>query len=195
MNYREPPSLPVGARRALRCFSLLLLPALAPKAGHSLPNSATAAEPADAPGPDSVPYLPIVGAPPLRFQRATPPPDLVTRPPAAAAPPLPASPVPEPVAIAANIDPAPAITALPPGPRAPEVAATEPNPPARPAATAILPDDIRPAVRTEDFLPYFQLPGSGRLPGEVNVIVPGTFNPSATPTLPPSSATYTQSPK
>ena len=56
----------------------------------------------------------------------------------------------------------------------------EPAPPisAKPIPPAILPDDTRPRVRAEDFLPYFRIPG---------VPVPAQ--------LPPSSATYTQTPR
>jgi hypothetical protein len=66
-----------------------------------------------------------------------------------------------------------------------------PKPPA-----AILPDDTRPAVRPEDFLPFFQVPGAAKSAGEVNVIMPANAltTPPAAP-LPRSSATYTQSPK
>jgi hypothetical protein len=47
-----------------------------------------------------------------------------------------------------------------------------------------LPDDLRQPTRPEDFLPYFQLPGPGVNPGV----------PAPAP-LPPSSATYTQTPR
>lgn len=196
MNLREPPHLPVGTRRLWRCFSLLLLPAFAPKAGHSVPRSGFTPElVGELPGPEALPYLPTVGAPPLRFKRVTPPPDLVTRPPAAP-PPLPAS---TPVEMAPTPPPEnfPATTTMQ---SASETTATSTATfnrpaPARIGAPAILPDDTRTAVRTEDFLPYFQLPGAGRGPGDVNVIVPGAFTPPSHGTLPPSSATYTQTPK
>lgn len=197
MNFREPPLLPVGARRLWRCISLLLLPAFAPKAGHSL--SRTGATPVlvyETPGPEAVPYLPTVGAPPLRFKRATPPPDLTVRPPAAAPP----NPVPPPAEAPAPSSPpaileSPTIAASTPPSSTTTAPNPDPEPPVRETAPAILPDDSRPPVRTEDFLPYFQLPGAGRTPGDVNVIVPGTFTPPASATLPPSSATYTQTPK
>src|SRR5262245_32016758 len=104
MNHREPPPLSVGARRALRCLSLLLLPALAPKAAHSVPRSRPSRDPAVAlPGarPPAPPYLLTLGAPPLRFQRAPPPPDLVTHP-AAGAPPVPPLPPTESTVAQAN---------------------------------------------------------------------------------------------
>ncbi|MEY2877757.1 MAG: hypothetical protein RLZZ15_137, partial [Verrucomicrobiota bacterium] len=43
MNHREPPQLPVGALRALRCLSLLLVPALVPRSAQSTPRARTAA--------------------------------------------------------------------------------------------------------------------------------------------------------
>jgi hypothetical protein len=59
---------------------------------------------------------------------------------------------------------------------------------------AILPDDVRPAVRPEDFLPFFQFPAPGGT-GNVRVIVPvAPTAPSAPGTQPPSSATYIQTP-
>jgi hypothetical protein len=56
----------------------------------------------------------------------------------------------------------------------------------------ILPDDTRPKVRAEDFLPFFQFPGSASANGDVTVVAPV---PSSAPTaapLPASSATYRQ---
>jgi hypothetical protein len=68
-----------------------------------------------------------------------------------------------------------------------------PNP-AKAPPPAIIPDDARPSVRPEDFLPYFQLPGAGK-PGDVNLLVPASALRGDTGSLPvqPSSATYTQS--
>lgn len=197
MNHSEPPHLPVGARRALRCLSLLLLPALAPKAAHSLPRSRSAPGPAvESPGPESVPYLPALGARPLRFQRATPPPDLVTHP-AAGAPPVPALTLTESTVAQANAAAAQSTggTARPEKPAA-ENAPKPTPPPAKPTPPSILPDDTRPIIRPEDFLPFFQIPGTAKTPGDVHVVVPASsFSaPTAAP-LPPSSATYTQTPK
>lgn len=68
--------------------------------------------------------------------------------------------------------------------------------PAKAPPAAILPDDTRPSVRPEDFLPYFQVPGAAKSANEVNVIMPANiFTPPAAAPLPPSSATYTQSPR
>jgi hypothetical protein len=190
MNLCEPPHLPVGTRRTLRYLSLLLLPALAPKAVHSLPRSTL-----ESTGPESVPYLPALGAPPLRWQPPVAPPKAVARP----AMPAPPTPVPN-VAIPES---EPSLPAL-----APPVAATPPQEdtvaesrtleataPAKPPPPAILPDDARPPVRAEDFLPYFQPPGFIHPAGNLNVIVPGAFTAPAPGPLPPSSATYTQTPQ
>lgn len=60
------------------------------------------------------------------------------------------------------------------------------------SSAPILPDDARPTVRPEDFLPYFQYPGSGSKSGGVIIINPVPATPPAPGTLPPSSATYIQ---
>lgn len=205
MNHRETPHLPAGVRRALHCLSLLLLPALAPDGAQALPRSRPPGSGPELRNPNALPYLPKVGAPPLRFQELAPPPDLASRPPAAA-PPTPAlSPTETSVALAnaaaarstvvATQEAAERIEAPAPATPAPELS-TKAAPPA-PAKTppAILPDNARPTVRPEDFLPYFQIPGSARQAGDVTVIVPSapaTPNPAQ---LPPSSATYRQTPK
>ena len=59
----------------------------------------------------------------------------------------------------------------------------------------ILPDEIRATVRPEDFLPYFQIPGSARRADDVTLLVPVPRVPNAQGSLPSSSATYTQTPK
>lgn len=198
MNHREPPHLPVGWRRALHCLSLLLVPALSfdeGVAGTRVRSTARAI-------PDTTPYLPILGAPGLRIEEAPPPPDLVTRP-AAAAPPVPAATPEEASVAAANADAARATLAG----AEPTIAAEAATPPTAAAAAQvpptgetrtpppILPDTTRPMVRPEDFLPYFQIPGSARQPGEVMLVVPGVPSAPAPAPIPPSSATYTQSPR
>ena len=145
-----------------------------------------------------MPYLAFVGALPLRFQQATPPPDPIARP-AAAAPPIPPlTPTESTVALAnaaATLSAKTAVPALGATP-APEPKPAAKDAPFKSAPRAILPDDTRPMVRPEDFLPYFQIPGTAKSVGEVNVIMPASVitAPAAAP-LPPSSATYTQSPK
>jgi hypothetical protein len=139
----------------------------------------------------SLPYLRITGALALRFSPPPPPPPDLTTKPAASAPPFPVE--------AAPVAPAstPVFTATPlpePAPQAPAAPATPAQPPASVISnppSEILPDDTRPTTRPEDFLPYFQFPGSST--GDVNVIMPATpARPPAPGQLPPSSATYTQ---
>lgn len=139
-----------------------------------------------------MPYLPAVGAPALRFRAETPPPDLVARPVAAAAPPLPAlsrteSSVALANAAAAQSASTPAATDSHPG-------ETNGNPPVKLAPLPILPDETRPQVRPEDFLPFFQIPGSATQPGGVIPLGPTVRSAPAPAPLPPSSATYSQTP-
>ncbi len=198
MNHREPPHLSAGTRRALHCLSLLLLPALAPDGAHALPRS-TAPTAGSGRRTDPHPYLPALGAPLLRFQEAAPPPDLVTRP-AAAAPPMPALTPTESSVAQANAAAARSTTvneATPPLPATPltaETTSTKTVPPPGKAPTPILPDSTRPSVRPEDFLPYFQIPGSAQTPSDVTLLVPAPKAPPAPAPLPPSSATYRQTP-
>lgn len=198
MNHREPPHLTAGTRRALHCLSLFLLPALVPDGAHALPRSHTPAAGSDR-RTDPQPYLPAMGAPLLRFQPAAPPPDLVTRP-AAAAPPMPAltpteSSVAQANAAAARSTTITEATTLSPS-RTPvaETTSPKPVPPTTKAPTPILPDSTRPSVRPEDFLPYFQIPGSAQTPSDLTLLVPAPKTPPAPAPLPPSSATYRQTP-
>lgn len=202
MNHREPPHLSAGTRRALHCLSLLLLPAMAPEGAHALPRSNPHGAGHDR-RTDPQPYLPVTGAPPLRFQEATPPPDLVTRP-AAAAPPTPALTPTETSVALANAAAARSATltdanadVTPPQPAAdtPPASSATPTPALTPppkTPSAILPDNVGPAVRPEDFLPYFQIPGSAQAAGDVTVFTPAPKAPPAPAPLPPSSATYRQ---
>lgn len=204
MTYRDSPHPPVRVRLALRCLALLVVPALAPNGGHALTRSRPPGSGPELRHADPIPYLTILGGPPLRFQEATPPPDLTVRP-AASAPPIPASSEIEAAVAVANVA---AIQPVPPpaattddsiAPAAPAAGgpATTP-PPAVPVKTppAILPDNVRQSVRPEDFLPYFQIPGAVRQNPDVKVIVPATGlleAPAAGVTIPPSSASYNQS--
>ena len=201
MNQREPTSAPVGAGQALPCLALLLLPLLTAAQGWARPALS-------APASSAKSYLVALGSPPLRFEEPAPPPDLVTRPPAAAPPqPTPganvsdsAQPALEADALATTSTVAPATAAI--VGTSPidsvEVELDEPLPaliddapePAR-TPPPILRDDLRPQIRPEDFLPYFQIPAPGT---DATVIVPTPRTPNGTP-LPPSSATYTQTPR
>jgi hypothetical protein len=174
----------------------LLLPALATEVAQSTAPPANADEDAYPLSPDGGkrPYLVVVGAPQLRFLEAVPPPDVSVRPPAGA-PPIPTGkPEPEIVQLPAKVSGGAAFQA-PPAPKdrveemherssASPVIQDRPAPP-----PAILPDDAGRKVRPEDFLPFFQFPGSGATADDINIIPPA---PPAPGRLPLSTATYQQ---
>lgn len=193
MNHREePPHLPAGARRALYATALLLVPALGLEQGHAGPRQGSlyprAAEP--------TPYLPVIGFSALRFAAAPPPPDLVTRP-ASVGPPVPAASPIEATVAAANVTAAqraPALAKPEPAAALDGASASNETATGKPPAP-ILPDTAHPIVHAEDFLPYFEIPGSAHQPADVTLIAPlGPTAPNA-PVAPPSSATYTQTPR
>ena len=192
MNQREPTSAPVGAGQALPCLALLLLTLLLGVRLWARP--AMAAPPAIV---LAKPYLVALGSPPLRFEEPAPPPDLVTRPPASA-PPEPAETETPAAETSDEVVAAPTSTApLPSAPVAAEVVeevSETPEETAAPVRTPqpILADDVRPQARPEDFLPYFQIPAPNNN-ADVIVPIPRTPGSSSTP-LPPSSATYIQTP-
>lgn len=142
----------------------------------------------------STPYLLALGPPPMRFQEYTPPPDLSAHLPAGA-PPIPSGVSPNNPASADVILP---IAETPP---APPSAAMKPEArdgagrPKRATPSAIIPDDTRAPVRPEDFLPFFQIPGTAKGPAEVSVIVPVSGTAPQPAPAPSSSATYTQTPR
>ena len=144
----------------------------------------------------SRPYLAVLGASPLRIQEIPPPPDLTVHPPAGAPP--------QPAPLAAKtsdvIPPSPEVAATADG-TTPAATPNQASPPptestpapaadARPSkpVKSILPDDTRPKVRAEDFLPFFQPPGANPNPNDVTVAP----TPPAPGIQPPSSATYRQ---
>ncbi len=171
-------------RQALHCLAFLLLPGLSPEAtqartrprpGVPIMNDWRAQE--------AAPYLPVLGSLGLRFRE----PEFVPEPAVrtvAVGPPVPGLSAKEAVVSVANAvalqatiaGPAPKAPLATPGQTTTPKGEPAPAVPAPPSA--VLPDDSQPQVRAEDFLPYFQLPGA----------------PRPAP-LPPSSATYTQTPK
>lgn len=177
----------MGARRALHCLSLLLLPALVPSSmpavGRQRTSLGVAAGCQDG---EQSPYLPLVGPPPLRFQDVSPPPELSAKPPAAA-PPQPHLTQAESTVKMANSAASNSI----PAPKQPDAnakdATAEGTEPPKVEPVTILPDTVRPQVQAEDFLPYFLIPGA-KSDGQV----PAAPQPGQ---LPPSSATYTQTPR
>ncbi len=207
MNQRAPTRMSHRLRQASHCLALLLAPALAPGLSWAVPRTrpAPGLETAVQPRFSLQPYLRAVGAPPLRFAEKAPPPDLVTRPPASGMPPAPdithepevEATTREILELSADSGPTAEFTAIPPpDPSTLPASAQPPTEPApdRTEPAPILPDDTRSAVRPEDFLPFFQLPGTGNISGNTTVIVPVGRQAPAPGTLPPSSATYRQSP-
>lgn len=197
MNHREPPLSPADTHGRKLGLPLALLLALATTAGHAQTRSYSIA--LVVPQPEAMPYLPVTGAPPLRFQTAEAPLPPAPPAPSTAATPAPAPTLPDPAARAggeANPEPA-AAPELPDSPsdaaQPSRVLGTTATPAKTPAP--ILPDEARPTIRPEDFLPYFQVPGSARTPADVTLLVPAPKAPPAPGPLPPSSATYTQTPK
>ena len=191
-------------RRALHCLSLLLLPALAPDGVQALPRSRPPGSGPVLRNAEPIPYLPTAGAPPLRFQETPLPPEPVAPPAKTETTATLTSP--EASVAAANAAAAqsthvaaePASEAAAPAndPAAAAPAPADPLPAATKTPPSILPDHARPVVRPEDFLPYFQIPGSAQNPRNVTLLVPAApGTPPAPATLPPSSASYTQSPQ
>ena len=195
MNHREPTSEPQGPGRTFPCLALLLLPFL-------LEASALAAPlpPVQAGLTRQKPYLVALGSPQLRFQEPVAAADLPVRPPKPGAPlaaltDLTGENTPDSIppldemssqtqtesSISSGLD-ANDRTATD---AAPSTSARNPRP--------ILPDEMRPEARPEDFLPFFQLP-AGRS-GDVTVFGPVPRAPATPAPLSNSSATYTQSPR
>jgi hypothetical protein len=194
MNQREPTSSPQGVGQAIPCLALLLLPLLSGVCAAAHPHLILQAGLTQ-----QKPYLVVLGAPPLRFQDPAPAADLAVRPPIpgalrASSTELPSNSV-EPISrpdaeIAStsrpSVSPANSPTKLPLEPESVASAPTRTPPP-------ILPDEMRPQARAEDFLPFFQIPAGQS--GELNVIVPVPRAPTTPSSLQSSSATYTQSPR
>ncbi|WP_148217977.1 hypothetical protein [Opitutus terrae] len=128
----------------------------------------------------------------MRFLAPTPPPDLAGRPPAGAPPQTAPEAADRPDVVLPATAPAGASTVLAPAVLPATAEASESTTPARLPAP-ILVDELRPRVRAEDFLPYFQIPSEH--PGDATVIVPVPRGTTSAAPLPTSSATYTQSPK
>ncbi len=191
MNHREPPQLPAGIRKAIQCLSLALLQVTATADAMALTRTRPPGSGPEQPHAGSIPYLASVGSRALRFQTA----------------PIPAvSEVPAPISaetspredastIAAN-DPVRVGTELAPSTTA-TTSESSNNPPggeSEKSPQPILRDHITPTVRAEDFLPYFQIPGSARNLSDVTLLVPAAPAAPTPAAIPPSSATYRQTP-
>lgn len=189
MNHHQR-HLPPGVNRALRSLLLLLLALTFRPETQAMPRIFRPKPIVPSSSPRG--YLAAVGAPLLRFEE----------------PPL--LPVPSAPSAPATAENSPAVSAPAPSPEV-TGAPVAPNPSEEPASREpksekspgvktksspqIIPDDTRPAVHPEDFLPFFQFPSAGKETGSLNVIVPVPNQPAAGTPLPPSSATYTQTPK
>jgi len=190
MNYREPTHALRRWRKAWHCLSLALTTA-APVGLQSQPQPRPFIR-TTKPVTEPAPYLRVTGAPALRFQEAAPPPDLVARPAAGASPTPALTPTESSVALA---NAAAAASAEPAATSPTSTAPATPEKPAGKTPAPILRDDVRPTVRPEDFLPYFQVPGAAQLPGEATPFVPAPRSAPTPATLPPSAATYPQPPR
>jgi len=181
----------MGARGACRRISLLLLPAVVMGRLWAGPIFAIVAFVPEerAPQANFTPYLTVLESPGLRFQSAPLPPRHSKRPVAV-------------TAISAVVPPGggpaddPALKPTAPDATDDSDAAREAKLAisAKPTPAPILRDHSSSIVRPEDFLPFFQIPGSNGRSVDVNVI--GPIPPPANPTaIPPSSATYIQTDK
>lgn len=193
MNHREPPHLPAGMRRAVYGLSLALLQVMASADATALPQTRPLGSGPERLHVGSPPYLTAVGPCALRFQTPAPPPAIREIIPITA---MPAAASEDTATVASNEAAHPGTEHAPPGPSvATESAASAPSTgvPAK-SPQPILRDNITPTVRAEDFLPYFQIPGSAQNPSDVTLLVPAAPSAPAPAAIPPSSATYRQTP-
>lgn len=196
MYHREPPH-PTAAVRKAFCLTLGLLPAIALAGEYALPRPRLFVAIVNR-VVETTPYLPVRGAPALRFQPAPSRPDLDARTIETSSDALirsershgpdhiPAAAPTNPPVVSESTDRI-AEAEKPPGSETGSAPSTTP--------ARILPDEARPTVRPEDFLPYFQIPGSARESGDVTLLVPVPKSAPTPANLPASSATYTQSPR
>jgi hypothetical protein len=184
MNHRESPQVPKGMRRAVHSLALLLSAATSGTMlahvrqcpAHSQNRERCASVPGG--------YLPVLGAPPLRFAEVLPP----HGPASQTAVATPSKPAPNAHAtVPANAGAALATQSLA-HPVSPEETKDESHAAEKTEPLAILSDESTPTVRPEDFLPFF-------LPPTSTPVAPAPREAPAPATLEPSSATYTQTPR
>lgn len=190
MNHHQR-LLPPGGNRALRSLSLLLLALISQREMQAMPRFRQPKTNVAPPLPRG--YLAAIGAPALRFEEPAPAP--TERP---LSPSIVSAPTPIPPAISQETEKA-APVSVPTPSQIEDSGIAEAKGEQKPAlknkpSPAIIPDDTRPQVRAEDFLPFFQFPATGSN-GTMNVIVPVPREPASPAALPTSSATYTQTPK
>jgi len=181
MNFRANKRILTPMRRVWYYCFFGFTPAIAGKVGERPPDGAVGQHVPIEQLEASHPYLTAVGAPPLRFEEPVPFPSPAA--PGASgsarepAPPKPPSSRPAPAAPAGPA--APGQKTLPEPANSTRAAGQPASPDS--AEPSIIPDDMRPRVRPEEFLPFFQLPGSS---------APSAPTPNPPATLPPSTATY-----
>lgn len=175
MNFRvNKPWLAQLRRMFVHCllgFIPAMLVKLSERSADAAEKSLIHATKIEAPAP----YLAVVGSPPLRFQ----------------APPVIAMPDPTERKLKTSSEgsPPPVDSSLASSSPASSSGASKAAPtadknakPPEGSEPSIIKDELRPQVRPEQFLPFFQLPGPGSLP----------ITPDVQPPLPPSTATYRQ---
>ena len=181
MHPNGAAQLSPGRCRYRLCFAIWLLPG----AAFGSPPSAKVSVGTDG----TRPYLLAIGAPALRFREAAEPRINPSMHQPVGAPPQPNYTA-NSVGAKAPEGRTPSASSLIPLPSSGTPAGSKPAEPAQsgPAPVPILPDENRPKVRPEDFLPYFQFPGSGANPEDV-ISVPVPPEPGKQPL---STATYRQ---
>ena len=188
VKYHEARFRPRGIRRVLHFLAPLLLSGLGPDSVSAGSRVHPVLRIVDPNAREPEPYLIAIGAPGLRFKEPEPVYEYVP-PPVAVGPPVAGLSSTEASVAAANAAARliPEVAAVKPvGASAPREAPAAPVA-AKPVISTILPDDTRPQIRPEDFIPFFQLPGSA--PSRASAVTP------APTVLPPSSATYQQTPR
>lgn len=191
MNHREPPQLPAGLCKAIKCLSLALLQVMATDDATALPRTRPPGSGPEQPHAGAIPYLATVGPRALRFQTPAPPPAVRD-----VADALPADPTPaeDTNVVVSNEATRAAVESS--GSTTADSSIAAGNVPTGPAKSSepILRDHITPTVRAEDFLPYFQIPGSAQNSSDVTLLVPVAPAAPAPAAIPSSSATYRQTP-
>ncbi len=178
MNFRTYRPKPERLRKVWCCIGFCLALAMTSKAGTQY--LVDFGEGRIRPVETSQPYLCVIGSPALRYREAIRVVEASEVRPAVTP------------AESSKLAAKPAEPQHPPTPpdrtsKAPAAVVTEvhSSSPADPDGSqpSIIPDDIRPRVRMEEFLPFFQLPGPA---------APTAPAPESPDTVPPSSATYRQ---
>jgi hypothetical protein len=176
MNFRTYRPRPERLRKVWCCIGFCLALAMTSKAGtqYLVDFGQGRIRPAAA----SQPYLCVIGSPALRYREAVRVAEASEVKPAVTP------------AESAKLAAKPAEPQHPPTPpdltsKTPAAVVTEVHSSSPPdeSQPSIIPDDIRPRVRMEEFLPFFQLPGPS---------APTPPVPASPDTVPPSSATYRQ---